>query len=119
MCGSFCTVAKSLEQLKLLINAGYDVQPIVSETVFSTDTRFTVATELADNLEKICGRELIHTIVDAEPLGPSEKLDALIICPCTGNTCKACQRHNRYSRLYGSKSTFTQRQTSDNSACVK
>ena len=34
----------------------------------------------------MCGREVVHTIVDAEPLGPKVVLDALVICPCTGNT---------------------------------
>ena len=28
----------------------------------------------------------MHTITDAEPLGPKIALDALVICPCTGNT---------------------------------
>ena len=30
--------------------------------------------------------QVVKTIVDAEPLGPQIHLDALIICPCTGNT---------------------------------
>ena len=29
---------------------------------------------------------MIHTVADAEPLGPSEPLDILIVSPCTGNT---------------------------------
>ena len=29
---------------------------------------------------------IIHTVRDAEPLGPSSPLSALIIAPCTGNT---------------------------------
>jgi dipicolinate synthase subunit B len=28
----------------------------------------------------------VHTIVDAEPLGPRTPLDALVLSPCTGNT---------------------------------
>ena len=27
-----------------------------------------------------------HTVVDAEPLGPAIRLEALILAPCTGNT---------------------------------
>jgi dipicolinate synthase subunit B len=34
----------------------------------------------------MCKKEPIHTVVDAEPLGPKITLDALVICPCTGNT---------------------------------
>ncbi len=86
MCGSYCTHAKSLEQLKILIDKGYEIQPIVSENVFSTDTRFGSARELCRRLEELCGRRVIHTIAGAEPLGPEVELSAMLICPCTGNT---------------------------------
>ena len=85
-CGSYCTHAASLLQLERLIGEGYEIQPIVSENVFSTDTRFGKAEALAARLEALTGREVIHSIVDAEPLGPKIALDALIIAPCTGNT---------------------------------
>ena len=86
LCGSFCTHAQSLKELKNLIAAGYEVQPIVSETVYTTDTRFGMAKDLERELESICGRPVIHTVPEAEPLGPKISLDALIVAPCTGNT---------------------------------
>ncbi len=86
MCGSYCTHARSLIELEGLVRDGYDVLPIVSENVYSTDTRFGKARELEDKLFELCGRRPIHTVAAAEPLGPSISLDALIICPCTGNT---------------------------------
>ena len=86
MCGSFCTHRHSIAQLELLIKDGNDVIPIVSENVYSTDTRFGEAKALQNKLRELCGREAIHTIVDAEPLGPKIELDALIISSCTGNT---------------------------------
>lgn len=86
LCGSFCTHKKSFEALKNIINMGYEVQPIVSENVYNTDTRFGSAGDLINRLRGVCGRDIIHTIVQAEPLGPQIKLDALIISPCTGNT---------------------------------
>ncbi len=86
MCGSYCTHKRSLEQLESLVKDGYEVIPIVSENVFSTDTRFGKASELQTRLYSLCGKESVHTVVDAEPLGPKTPLDALIICPCTGNT---------------------------------
>ena len=46
LCGSFCTHKKSVEELKNLISHGYDVLPIMSENVYSTDTRFGKAAEL-------------------------------------------------------------------------
>ena len=86
MCGSYCTHRHSLAQLESLINSGYDVLPILSENVYSTDTRFGKAEELRRKLCDMCKNEPIHTVVDAEPLGPKISLDALVICPCTGNT---------------------------------
>lgn len=86
LCGSFCTHAHALKELKNLIAAGYEVQPIVSETVYNTDTRFGTAKNLQKELQSICNRPIIHTIPDAEPLGPKISLDALIVAPCTGNT---------------------------------
>ncbi len=85
-CGSFCTHKRSLEMLEKIINMGYDVLPIMSENVYTTDTRFGKASELIEQVRELCNRDIIHTIVQAEPLGPKVKLDALIISPCTGNT---------------------------------
>lgn len=86
MCGSYCTHAASLCELEKLRADGYDILPIVSENVYSTDTRFGTAEALRKRLFEICGREAIHDIVSAEPLGPKIELEALLICPCTGNT---------------------------------
>lgn len=86
LCGSFCTHKRSLEVLRSLADCGHELLPIVSDCVYSTDTRFGTAASLCEELKKITGREVIHTIVDAEPLGPKIRLDAMIISPCTGNT---------------------------------
>lgn len=86
MCGSFCTHKKSLEILRKLKDNGYDILPIISEIAATSDTRFGTAKALVSAVEDICEKEAIKTIIAAEPLGPREKLDALIICPCTGNT---------------------------------
>jgi len=86
MCGSYCTHSTSLKQLEMLVKEGYNVLPILSENSYSTDTRFGSAKALQDKLCALCGTHPIHTVVDAEPLGPRVSLDALIICPCTGNT---------------------------------
>lgn len=85
LCGSFCTVKSALLQLEKL-TVSYPVQGIVSETLYSTDTRFSPARDVVDRIRELTGREVIHDIVGAEPLGPKASLDALILCPCTGNT---------------------------------
>lgn len=86
-CGSFCTLSHSLAALRRLRADGYDdILPIMSETVYRTDTRFWRAEEFRRTVEALCGRPVIHTVVDAEPLGPVLDAEALVIAPCTGNT---------------------------------
>ena len=85
-CGSFCTIAKSMKILRELAAEGNDIQPIVSENVYSTDTRFGKAKDIIAEMESVCKRKVIHSIVEAEPIGPRGYLDVLIIAPCTGNT---------------------------------
>ena len=86
ICGSFCSFSSSLAVLERLVLSGEEVQPIFSERAYSTDTRFWLATEFVSRVESLYQREIIHTVVDAEPLGPKRPLDAMIISPCTGNT---------------------------------
>lgn len=85
-CGSFCTLSRSLGVMEELVTKGYDVYPIMSENVFFTDTRFGAAEDFSLKAEAVSGKEVIHTIASAEPLGPALALDALIVAPCTGNT---------------------------------
>ena len=91
-CGSFCTHQRSFKELENLVKSGYDVLPIMSENVYSTDTYFGKAKDLIERVEDITKRKVIHTIVDAEPLGPKIHLDALIVAPCTGNTLAKISR---------------------------
>ena len=85
LCGSFCTVERALREMELLA-ARYPVQGIVSETVYNTNTRFASAESVQNRIKQITDRPVIHDIVGAEPLGPTAPLEALVICPCTGNT---------------------------------
>ncbi|MDR0917017.1 MAG: dipicolinate synthase subunit B [Oscillospiraceae bacterium] len=86
MCGSFCTMSESINALEILRETFDDITPIMSEIAFSTDTRFGRADEFVRMMEHICGKSVIHTIADAEPIGPKALLDLLIIAPATGNT---------------------------------
>ncbi len=83
--GSFCTLKSSVEQLKLLTKA-YDIYPIMSEITYKTDTRFGLAQDFIKEIEDICGKKIMHTITDTEPIGPKNMLDILVISPCTANT---------------------------------
>lgn len=86
LCGSFCTFSRVIPQIERLIENGWSILPIMSETAYSTDTRFGEAKQFADRIEAMCKRKIIHTVAEAEPIGPKGLLDLLIIAPCTGNT---------------------------------
>ena len=58
----------------------------MSETAYSTDTRFGKAEDFRTEIRDICRNEIIHTVKAAEPIGPKKMLDILLIAPCTGNT---------------------------------
>lgn len=85
MCGSFCTLSKAIEQMESL-RGQYDLLPIMSRNVWETDTRFGKAQDFIDRAEALCGKKVLHTIVDTEPIGPKGLVDVMAVCPCTGNT---------------------------------
>lgn len=84
--GSHCTFADVMPQITRFVEAGARVIPIASNTLMTTDTRFGTSEDWQKQLKEITGNDIISSIVDAEPLGPSKLLDVLIIAPCTGNT---------------------------------
>lgn len=84
--GSHCTFEEVMPQIQRFKNAGANVIPIVTNTLLTTDTRFGTAEKWRNELTRITGNEIISTIVQAEPLGPSKVIDVLTISPCTGNT---------------------------------
>ncbi len=86
MCGSFCTFSSVIPHIKELKDEGYDVVPIMSEISYSTDTRFGTAESFITSIENICGNKIIHSVKEAEPIGPKKLLDVMVIAPCTGNT---------------------------------
>ena len=85
LCGSFCTMDPAFSMMEALAQL-HDVTPIFSTAVYETDTRFGKAADHVNQAEMICGKSVIHTIAQAEPIGPKKLLDALVIAPCTGNT---------------------------------
>ena len=86
MTGSFCTFSQAFEAWRKLAETGAELIPIMSENAYSFDTRFYQAEKARSIFSEICGMEIIHTITEAEPIGPKKLLDLLIIAPCTGNT---------------------------------
>lgn len=72
LCGSFCTLSKAIAEMRELKAKGADILPIMSENAYSVDTRFGKAEEIVREIENICGKPVIHTITDAEPIGPKK-----------------------------------------------
>ena len=53
MTGSHCTLSAALRGMEALVSLGYELQPIMSDSVYSTDTRFFEAKRLCDRVEEI------------------------------------------------------------------
>ena len=83
--GSSCTYEKALAALEALA-ARHDVTALMSETAYATDTRFGAASDFIQRLERITGKPVLHSIAQAEPVGPGDWFDVLAVAPCTGNT---------------------------------
>ncbi len=84
--GSFCTFDKIFIELENLIKEGCNVYTIFSYTSQNIDCRFGKSEEFISRAESITLTKPILTLEEAEPLGPQNMLDILIIAPCTGNT---------------------------------
>ncbi len=85
--GSFCNfnevknIIRDLKEQKVK-----KIIPIVSENTKTLDTRFYKAKDFIAMLEAETNEKIIDTLVKAEPIGPKNMIDIMVICPCTGNT---------------------------------
>jgi dipicolinate synthase subunit B len=84
--GSHCTYDKILPQIENLKNEGAEIHVILSSASLNTDTRFGKAKEWYEKFKNASENEIITSIVEAEPIGPKNYLDCVVIAPCTGNT---------------------------------
>ena len=84
--GSFCTFKKTIPQMKKLKDYGADILPIMSFNSYNLDTKFGKANDFIKEIEEICEKKIIHTIQDAEPIGPKHLTDIMIVAPASGNT---------------------------------
>lgn len=84
--GSHSTYHKVFPQIERLMAEGADVIPIVSYTVRNTNTTFGKAEDHIEKIESITGKKVISTMPGAEPLGPRNPLDCMVVAPLTGNS---------------------------------
>ena len=84
--GSFCTFKKVIPKIKEMIKLGADILPIMSFNSYNLDTKFGKAEDFINEIEEITGKKIIHTIQEAEPIGPKRLTDIMVVAPCSGNT---------------------------------
>lgn len=84
--GSFCTYEKVFAELQKLAEEGAVVQAIFSNASQTLDSRFGKADDFIKKAGELTGVRPMLTIPEAEPVGPKNLLDILVIFPCTGNT---------------------------------
>lgn len=84
--GSHCTIPDVLPQIRMMKEQGADIFPVLSYTVDQIDNRFYQVDELKDMIKDITDNPIINTITGAEPIGPQQLLDIVVVIPATGNT---------------------------------
>lgn len=84
--GSYCTFSKVIPKIKELVKMKAEIIPIMSFNSYNLDTKFGKAQDFIDQIQELTGKEIIHTIPGAEPIGPKKMTDIMVIAPCSGNT---------------------------------
>ena len=81
--GSFCTFQKVIPKMRELINQKAEIIPIMSYNAYNLDTKFGKAEDFIKEIQEITGKKIIHTIPEAEPIGPKKMTDIMLIAPCS------------------------------------
>jgi len=85
--GSFCNLKDMKEIVKNIYDEGAkEILPIVSYSIKEEVNRFGNPEKNISEIEKLTNNNVIDTISKAEPIGPKNLIDILVIAPCTGNT---------------------------------
>ena len=84
--GSFCNFSETKNVISNLKAEGADVYPIISFATKNLDTRFYKKEEYIKMLKQESKNNIIDTIQKAEPVGPKNLVDIILVCPCTGNS---------------------------------
>ena len=95
LCGSFCSFAAVLPQLRVLTARGWDVLPVLSASAAGLDTRFGTASALRQTLYEVTGHRPLTTLQAVEPLGPQRLAEALIIATPVTLAAKSLLRGGR------------------------
>ena len=81
--GSFCTFKNTIAQIENIIKEGAEVIPIMSYNAYDLDSKFGKASDFINKIEEITQKEIIHTIQGAEPIGPKQMTDIMVVAPAS------------------------------------
>ena len=84
---SYCTLEKALAAMVELKQLGCTIIPVISYNVRDLDSRFGTTEYWRQSIIEGSGSSiLIDTIAGAEPIGPKQLADIVVIAPASGNT---------------------------------
>ncbi len=83
---SHCTYEDVVPKIKNFTDAGATVVPIITPSVLHAATRFGTGEEWIKKIEHFAGEKVVSSIMEAEPFGPKNPLDCMVIAPMTGNS---------------------------------
>lgn len=83
---SHCTYEDVVPKIQGFRDQGATVVPIITHSVLTAATRFGTGEEWIKKIESIAGEKVVSSIVEAEPFGPRNPLDCMVIAPMTGNS---------------------------------
>ena len=83
---SHCTYEDVVPKIAAFREAGATVVPIITPSVLHAATRFGTGEEWVQKIEQLSGEKVVSSIVEAEPFGPKNPLDCMVIAPMTGNS---------------------------------
>lgn len=81
--GSFCTFRKTIDKMKEIVKKEAKVIPIMSYNSYNMNTKFGKAKDFIEEIEDITKTKIIHTIQEAEPIGPKHLTDIMIVVPAS------------------------------------
>lgn len=110
--GSFCTFEKTIPQISRLVEEGADILPIMSFNSYNIDSKYGKAKDFIEKIENITGKKIIHSIEEAEPIGPKRLTDVMVIAPCSRKyNRKNGKWNNGYTSSYGCEISFKERKS--------
>lgn len=105
--GSFYTFENTIFQIKKIVEEGANVIPIMSFNSYNINSKVSKAVNFKEQIESITKNKIINTIEEAEPIGPKQMTDIMVIAPCSRQyNCKIGEWNSGYTSTCRLKITF-------------